>query len=79
MSRLLYQLLRAARVVSERGRWPGQNQIHGAPTRPPAAPTGSRPLRWPGQQSIARHQTQGNASAASPLWARVVHSLSSRR
>jgi hypothetical protein len=75
--RLITKVLLVTRVISEKGRWPGQTHILGAslPTRP--TPAGNRPLRWPGQSRLTASSTRPEGPSTAPwaVWDRVRDAL----
>jgi len=54
VKRIIDRLLVATRIISKRGRWPGQSWIRGATERGVAASAPRPTLRWPGQRHLAR-------------------------
>jgi hypothetical protein len=80
LNKLLNKILVAARVITDRGRWPGQSNIMGAAPRPQSV-AHARPLRWPGQHRITPTETRRDVPIIPPrsLWFFLFDNFTNRK
>jgi len=72
---MINNLLLATRVISRRGRWPGQAQIVGGASLTRRQAAGGPPPRWPGQARIGA----GLPVPPRGVWELLIATLAPRR